>query len=143
MLYVLVTCSTSPGITLESLKHGVRLEGDARPVGIITLEDIIEEIVGEITDEFDDEELIYSKLDDKNYVFEGKTALIDMYRVLDIDGENFEKAKGDSDSIAGFILELAGKIPLKNERVKFENYLFTIEAADKRRVKRIKVTILD
>ena len=107
------------------------------------MEDIIEEIVGEITDEFDDEELIYSKLDEKNYVFEGKTALIDMYRVLDIDGENFEKAKGDSDSIAGFILELAGKIPLKNERVKFENYLFTIEAADKRRVKRIKVTILD
>ncbi len=109
--------------------------------GIITLEDIIEEIVGEISDEFDEDELVYSKLDDNNYVFEGKTALIDMYRVLDITGERFEHAKGDSDSIAGFILELSGKIPQKNEKIKFENFLFTIEAADKRRVKRIKVTL--
>lgn len=109
--------------------------------GVISLEDIIEEIVGEISDEFDDEELIYTKVDENNYVFEGKAALIDVYRVLDIRGEKFEAAKGDSDSLAGFILELTGKIPQKNERIRFEHYLFTIEAADKRRVKRVKVTI--
>ena len=109
--------------------------------GVISLEDIIEEIVGEISDEFDDEDLIYTKIDQNNYVFEGKAALIDVYRVLDITGEKFEAAKGDSDSLAGFILELTGKIPQKNERIRFEHYLFTIEAADKRRVKRVKVTI--
>ena len=109
--------------------------------GLITLEDIIEEIVGEISDEFDDEDIIYTKVDDQNYVFEGKAALIDVYRVLEISGEKFESAKGDSDSLAGFILELTGKIPQKNERIRFENFLFTIEAADKRRVKRVKVTI--
>jgi len=109
--------------------------------GVISLEDIIEEIVGEISDEFDDEDLIYTKIDQNNYVFEGKAALIDVYRVLDITGEKFEAAKGDSDSLAGFILELSGKIPQKNERIRFEHYLFTIEAADKRRVKRVKVTM--
>lgn len=110
--------------------------------GIITLEDVIEEIVGEISDEFDEDELVYTKIDDNNFVFEGKTALIDMYRAMDIEGEEFETAKGDSDSLAGFILELSGKIPLKNERLKFGGYQFTIEAADKRRIKQVKVTRL-
>ena len=109
--------------------------------GIVTLEDVLEEVVGDITDEFDDDNLIYSKLDDNNYVFEGKTPLMDMYRVMGIDGDEFEDQKGESDTIAGFCIELAGKILLKNEKVSFENYTFTIEAADKRRVKQVKVTI--
>jgi len=111
--------------------------------GVLTLEDIIEEIVGDITDEFDDDDVIYSKLDDSNYVFEGKIPLVDLYKILEIEGQNFEEAKGESDTLAGFVLELAGKIPLKNEKTKFENYIFTVEAADKRRIKRIKLTILD
>ncbi|NQX92729.1 MAG: gliding motility-associated protein GldE, partial [Flavobacteriales bacterium] len=111
--------------------------------GLITLEDVIEEIVGDITDEFDDEQLQYSQLDERNYVFEGKTSLIDIYRIMDIDGDSLEAAKGESDTLAGFIIEQAGKIPLKGERVVFENYCFTVEAADKRKVKRVKVTIED
>ncbi len=109
--------------------------------GIVSLEDILEEIVGEISDEFDDDDLAYSKLDAHNYVFEGKTPLNDIYRVLEIDGSNFERAKGEADTLAGLVLELVGKIPQKNERVKFEDFTFTIEAADPRRIKRIKLTL--
>jgi putative hemolysin len=109
--------------------------------GLVTLEDIIEEIIGDISDEFDDDQIVYTKIDDHNYVFEGKTSLIDLYKVLKIDGEDFEQEKGESDTIAGFLIEQAGKILLKNEKVTFKNYTFIIEAADKRRIKRIKITI--
>ena len=108
--------------------------------GLVTLEDIIEEIVGDISDEFDDDEVVYSKLDEDNFVFEGKTNLKQFYRVIKIDGESFEANKGEADTLAGFILEQAGKMPVKNQRVSFENFEFTIESVDKRRIKRVKVT---
>jgi gliding motility-associated protein GldE len=110
-------------------------------LGLVTLEDVIEEIVGDITDEFDDEDLHYSKLDDHNYVFQGKTSLIDLYRILDLDGTPFEAAKGESDTLAGFVIEQFGKIPLKGERTQFQNLTFTVEAADKRKIKQVKVSI--
>ena len=98
--------------------------------GILTLEDIIEEIVGDINDEFDDDDIIYSKLDNKNYVFEGKTTLKDFYRIINISGENFEQKKGEADSIAGFIIENTGNFPEKGQKINFENYTFRIESVN-------------
>jgi len=111
--------------------------------GIITLEDVIEEIVGDITDEYDDENLFYSKLDDHTWVFEGKTALTDVYRVMSIDGELFEENKGDSGTLGGFVLELTGRIPKKGERVELRNFTFVVEGSDNKRVRRVKVIMRD
>ncbi len=110
--------------------------------GIITLEDIIEEIVGEINDEFDieAENTFYTKIDDYNYVFEGKTTINDMCRVLGIDDRIFDEAKGESESLAGLILELAGKIPATGEKFTLGEYAFRVEVADKRRIKKVKIT---
>nr|WP_245615992.1 gliding motility-associated protein GldE [Allomuricauda lutaonensis] len=110
--------------------------------GIVTLEDIIEEIVGDISDEFDDEDLIFSKLDDHNFVFEGKTNLKDFYRVAKIEDESiFEEKKGESETIAGFVLEIAGSFPKRGEKVLFNDYQFVVESLDKKRLKQIKVTL--
>lgn len=110
--------------------------------GLISLEDIIEEIVGDISDEFDDEDLIFSKLDDNNYVFEGKTPLKDFYRVIKLEDTTlFEENKGEAETLAGFLLEISGNFPRKNDVITFENYSFTIEAVDKKRIKQIKVSI--
>ncbi len=110
--------------------------------GIVTLDDIIEEIVGDISDEFDDEDLVYSKLDDYTYVFDGKTTLKDFYRVVRIEDEDdFEEQKGESETIAGFVLEIAGIFPKKGEKVLFKNYQFVVESLDKKRLKQIKITL--
>jgi len=110
--------------------------------GIVTLEDVIEEIVGDISDEFDDEDLIFSKLDDHTYVFDGKTALKDFYRVVKMeDEEEFESKKGESETIAGFVLEISGSFPKMGEKVFFNEYQFVVESLDKKRLKRIKVIL--
>ena len=110
--------------------------------GLISLEDIIEEIVGDISDEFDDEDLIFSKLDENNYVFEGKTALKDFYRVLKLEDTTlFEDSKGEAETLAGFLLEISGNFPKKNDVILFEKFSFTIEAIDNKRIKQIKLSI--
>ena len=109
--------------------------------GIVSLEDVLEEIVGDITDEFDEKDVTFIKIDEKNYLFDGKTPLIDFYKILNINGQKFEVSKGESDTLAGFCIENAGKILLKNEKIIFENYTFTVEASDKRRIKKIRIKI--
>lgn len=109
--------------------------------GVISLEDVLEEIVGEISDEFDDDDLVYSKLDDHNYVFEAQTPLIDFCRVLDLPKDIFEAVDGESDSLAGLVLELAGKFLEKNEEITYEAFTFKVESVDQRKLIRIKVTV--
>ncbi len=109
--------------------------------GIVSLEDIIEEIIGDISDEFDDDDLVYSKLDDRNYVFEGKTSLKDVYKVTHINSELFEENKGESETIAGFVLEISGGFPKRGEQITFEGFIFTIESLDKKRIKQLKLTL--
>jgi magnesium and cobalt exporter, CNNM family len=110
--------------------------------GLVSLEDVIEEIVGDISDEFDVDELVYSKLDNNNFVFEGKTTLKDFYKIIKLEDEEiFETRKGEAETIAGFILEVSGSFPKLDSKINFNNYVFTIEALDKKRLKIIKVTI--
>ena len=108
--------------------------------GIVTLEDILEEIVGEISDEFDEPDLFYKKIDDFNYVFEGKTLLNDFFKILKLDDDIFDEVKGDADTLAGLMLELVGEIPKAGGTVKYKNFVFKVISSDMRRIKQIKVT---
>ncbi|WP_111682427.1 gliding motility-associated protein GldE [Winogradskyella tangerina] len=114
--------------------------------GLVSLEDVIEEIVGDISDEYDDDDLIYTKLDDNNYSFEGKTPLKDVYKIIDIEdeeAEHFESRKGEAETLAGFVLEISGGFPRIGSKINFKKYVFTIEALERKRIKQIKVTLLN
>ena len=110
--------------------------------GVVSLEDVIEEIVGDISDEFDDDDLIYSKIDENNYVFDGKTALKDFYRIIKLKDESiFENHKGEAETIAGFVLEISKSFPKIKSKIKFNSYTFIVEGIDNKRIKQLKVTL--
>ncbi len=111
--------------------------------GIVTMEDVIEEIIGDISDEFDleEDELSYTKIDDKTYIFEGKTTLIDFCRAIDEDENIFDNVRGDADSLAGLVLELTGEMPIVNTKIRYSRFCFVTTDVDNRRIKQIKVII--
>ena len=109
--------------------------------GIITLEDIMEEIIGDIKDEFDEEDLNYKKIDDHNFIFEGKTLINDVCRVIGVPSDTFDSVRGESDSLAGLIIEISGKFAAVNEIIRYKQYEFTVLAIDKMRIQRVKLTI--
>ncbi len=109
--------------------------------GIVTLEDIMEEIIGDIKDEFDEDDLHFKKIDDNNFIFEGKTLINDVARMIGLPSDEFEEARGESDSLAGLILEISGKFPAINETISYKHYDFTVLNIDKMRIQRVKLTI--
>lgn len=109
--------------------------------GLVSLEDIIEEIVGDISDEFDDESINFSQIDEKNFLFEGKIYLKDLYRIIDVNEEYFQIKKGEAETLAGLILEILGNFPRKGQQISFDKCIFTIESLDKKRIKQVKITL--
>lgn len=110
--------------------------------GIATMEDILEEIFGEIQDEFDEDEVVYSRIDDSTYVFEAKILINDMCRYMEVDTDRFEQVRNDADTLGGLLLEINGDLPLPGEEINFEEFRFIVESVDKRRIKRVKVIYL-
>jgi putative hemolysin len=109
--------------------------------GIVTLEDIMEEVIGDIKDEFDEDENLNSRLEDGSYIFEGRTMLNDVCKTMNLPLNTFDEVKGDSDSLAGLILELVGQIPKVNDQIPCGDFEFTILDADSSRIKKLKVSV--
>jgi gliding motility-associated protein GldE len=109
--------------------------------GIVTLEDILEEIVGEINDEYDEEEKTYTRLNRNTYIFEGKTLLSDFCRILNVDDDEFSEVEGDADTVAGLLLEIKGDFPEVHEKLSFKNYLFEILEIEERRIAKVKIIV--
>jgi len=127
---------------LQHLHMAIVVDEYGGTSGLVTLEDILEEIIGDIKDEFDDElEVVYRKIDDYNYIFEGKTLLNDLYRILDIEDDVFDEARGEADSLAGLMLELHGQLPKKDVEIAYNHFRFKIVSVSKRRIEQVMVTL--
>ena len=124
-----------------ALLHNRQRPQRVTPPPIVTLEDILEEIVGEINDEYDEEEKFYSKLNYNTFIFEGKTLLSDFCKILNVDDEEFEEVEGDADSLAGLLLEIKGDFPSMHEKIDYKNYTFEVMQIEERRISKIKVTV--